>query len=45
MSYNILQNMNCIVTRQNESSCGDCQFEVIDDFDHGGEKSQKNFFS
>ena len=35
----------CVATRQNESSCGDCRFEIIDNFDHGGEKSRKFFFA
>ena len=36
--------LKCVATRQNESSCGDCRFEIIDHFDHGGEKSRKIFF-
>ena len=38
-----LPSSHSVATRQNESSCGDCRFEIIDDFHHGGEKSRKFF--
>ena len=45
LKFSHLMHINiCVATRQNESSCGDRRFEIMDNFDHGDEKSRNFFF-